>query len=94
MIRNKFFSFNRDLSDINRDGQLELDEFIIAMHLIELFKNGITLPAVLPQDIIPAKFRKVNLTRSDSSASTGSRGRSGSVSDDPLGIFTILYYLF
>lgn len=82
------------MSDINKDGQLELDEFIIAMHLINLFKSGVTLPSVLPEDMIPAKFRKVNLTRSDSTASTGSRGRSGSVSnDDPLGNAYSLFFL-
>ncbi|XP_066912106.1 intersectin-1-like isoform X2 [Clytia hemisphaerica] len=71
-----------ELSDINKDGRLELDEFIIAMHLIDLFKAGIALPPTLPNDIIPAKFRKVNLGRSDSTASTGSQGRGSN--DDPL----------
>ena len=76
---------------MNKDGQLELEEFIIAMHLIDLFKSGVTLPTVLPQDMIPAKFRKVNLTRTDSSTSSGSRGRSESISEDPLG--NLLNYL-
>jgi len=71
------------MSDINKDGRLELDEFIIAMHLIDLVKSGVTLPAVLPQDMIPAKFRNINLTRSDS---IGSGGRSSSISEDPSGM--------
>lgn len=69
-----------DLSDIDKDGRLELEEFIIAMHLIDLCKSGILLPQALPTDIIPPKFRNINLSRSDS---TGSRERTSSGNEDP-----------
>ncbi len=48
------FFFSRDLSDINKDGNLDLDEFMIAMHLIETVKAGQPVPASLPQNLIPA----------------------------------------
>lgn len=41
------------LSDIDRDGQLALDEFCTAMHLVVLRKNGIELPSQLPATLLP-----------------------------------------
>ncbi|KAH9633878.1 hypothetical protein HF086_002909 [Spodoptera exigua] len=41
------------LSDINKDGMLTLEEFSIAMHLIVLRRNNIPVPDVLPACLVP-----------------------------------------
>ncbi|OQR67045.1 hypothetical protein BIW11_13760 [Tropilaelaps mercedesae] len=41
------------LADIDRDGQLALDEFCTAMHLVVLRRNGIHLPSQLPPQLLP-----------------------------------------
>jgi len=44
---------NRQLSDVNRDGALSLDEFCTAMHLVVLRRNDIELPDTLPPVLQP-----------------------------------------
>jgi len=44
---------NRQLSDVNRDGALSLDEFCTAMHLVVLRRNDIELPDTLPPMLQP-----------------------------------------
>ena len=44
---------NRQLSDVNRDGALSLDEFCTAMHLVVLRRNDIELPDSLPPVLQP-----------------------------------------
>ncbi|KAG8450212.1 hypothetical protein GDO86_002741 [Hymenochirus boettgeri] len=46
-----------NLSDIDQDGKLTAEEFILAMHLIDLAMSGQPLPPVLPPDYIPPSFR-------------------------------------
>ena len=42
------------LSDVDGDGMLDLNEFILAMHLTNArVKAGITLPATLPPELLP-----------------------------------------
>jgi hypothetical protein len=42
------------LSDIDKDGKLDLDEFLMAMHLTEIVRDkGIMLPDMLPSTLIP-----------------------------------------
>jgi len=41
------------LSDIDRDGMLDADEFALAMHLVGLKLEGHELPADLPAHLIP-----------------------------------------
>ncbi|KAL1916395.1 uncharacterized protein VTP21DRAFT_5586 [Calcarisporiella thermophila] len=43
-----------DLSDIDKDGQLDFDEFCIAMRLVYNALNGVEIPAVLPHNLIPS----------------------------------------
>ncbi|XP_075994783.1 intersectin-2-like [Genypterus blacodes] len=45
------------LADVDKDGQLRADEFILAMHLVDMAKTGRPLPLTLPQDLIPPSFR-------------------------------------
>ncbi|XP_061667407.1 intersectin-2-like [Syngnathoides biaculeatus] len=46
-----------NLADVNKDGQLRADEFILAMHLVDMAKTGRPLPLTLPQDLIPPSLR-------------------------------------
>lgn len=47
----------RTLSDVDKDGKLNCDEFCIAMHLIDIVRMGQVLPAKLPPELIPGKSR-------------------------------------
>lgn len=46
-----------NLSDIDQDGKLTAEEFILAMHLIDMAMSGLPLPPLLPPDLIPPTFR-------------------------------------
>ncbi|KAM9321028.1 intersectin-1 [Gastrophryne carolinensis] len=48
-----------NLSDIDQDGKLTAEEFILAMHLIDVAMSGQPLPPVLPADYVPPSFRRV-----------------------------------
>lgn len=43
----------RQLSDLNRDGELSLEEFCIAMHLVVLRRHEIEIPDRLPFSLMP-----------------------------------------
>ncbi|XP_070606479.1 intersectin-1 isoform X3 [Erythrolamprus reginae] len=58
-----------NLSDIDQDGKLTAEEFILAMHLIDMAMSGQPLPPVLSPEYIPPSFRRV---RSGSGASVTS----------------------
>ncbi|XP_044024305.1 intersectin-2a isoform X2 [Siniperca chuatsi] len=45
------------LADVDKDGQLQGDEFILAMHLVDMAKAGRPLPLTLPQDLVPPSLR-------------------------------------
>jgi len=47
-----------NLSDIDKDGNLTCEEFILSMHLIDMVKAGDTLPITLPLELIPLNYRK------------------------------------
>ena len=46
-----------DLSDIDRDGFLDKDEFAVAMYLITQAKHGKPIPATLPPNVVPPTKR-------------------------------------
>mmetsp|Transcript_60626 Transcript_60626/g.100671 ORF Transcript_60626/g.100671 Transcript_60626/m.100671 type:complete len:546 (-) Transcript_60626:328-1965(-) len=46
-----------NLSDIDRDGSLDQDEFAVAMHLTRECASGRPLPTVLPQTLVPPSKR-------------------------------------
>lgn len=46
-----------DLADIDKDGQLDLNEFVIALYLSDIVKGGHPLPNVLSDDMIPPDKR-------------------------------------
>nr|XP_018916715.1 PREDICTED: intersectin-1 isoform X1 [Bemisia tabaci]XP_018916716.1 PREDICTED: intersectin-1 isoform X1 [Bemisia tabaci] len=47
-----------DLSDMDSDGQLSCDEFVLAMHLCDLARSKQKIPSPLPIDLIPPAFRR------------------------------------
>uniref|UniRef100_A0A8C3PVB0 Intersectin-1 n=1 Tax=Chrysolophus pictus TaxID=9089 RepID=A0A8C3PVB0_CHRPC len=50
-----------NLSDIDQDGKLTAEEFILAMHLIDVAMSGQPLPPVLPPEYIPPSFSLILL---------------------------------
>ena len=60
-----------DLSDINSEGQLNREEFAVAMHLIrqQKFKKG-PLPQTLPTNLIPPSMRRQPIAPPQSTAPT------------------------
>ncbi|XP_059501402.1 intersectin-2-like isoform X2 [Stegostoma tigrinum] len=46
-----------NLADIDQDGKLKAEEFILAMYLIEMAKSGLPLPLSLPPELTPPPFR-------------------------------------
>ncbi|XP_075288574.1 intersectin-1 isoform X3 [Opisthocomus hoazin] len=61
-----------NLSDIDQDGKLTAEEFILAMHLIDVAMSGQPLPPVLPPEYIPPSFRRVRSGSGISAVSSGS----------------------
>jgi len=45
------------LSDIDHDGMLDIDEFALSMHLINIKLDGHDLPADLPEHLVPPSKR-------------------------------------
>lgn len=44
--------FYRELSDVTRDGQLNVNEFIVACKLIQMKLRGYNIPPVLPAPLL------------------------------------------
>ncbi|XP_045140769.1 intersectin-1 isoform X3 [Echinops telfairi] len=61
-----------NLSDIDQDGKLTAEEFILAMHLIDVAMSGQPLPPALPPEYIPPSFRRVRSGSGISSISSSS----------------------
>jgi len=51
----------RQLSDVTKDGALSLAEFKLAMHLVVLRRNNITLPKKLPPSLVPPAVSPVQI---------------------------------
>ena len=47
-----------NLADIDKDGKLSVEEFIVAMHLCELGQKGEPLPDLLPISLVPPNLRR------------------------------------
>ncbi|XP_042177236.1 intersectin-2-like [Oncorhynchus tshawytscha] len=45
------------LADVDKDGQLRAEEFILAMHLVDMVTTGCPLPLTLPSDLVPPCLR-------------------------------------
>lgn len=47
------------LSDIDKDGFLDMDEFALAMHLIQIKVEGHDLPVEIPDHLVPPSKRDI-----------------------------------
>merc|ERR1711874_497655 len=47
-----------NLADIDKDGKLSVEEFIVAMHLCEMGMKGEPLPTQLPLNLVPPSMRR------------------------------------
>ncbi|XP_029001279.1 intersectin-2b isoform X2 [Betta splendens] len=45
------------LADVDKDGKLKAEEFILAMHLVDMAKSGQPLPLTLPTEFVPPSQR-------------------------------------
>ncbi|XP_053214714.1 intersectin-1-like isoform X2 [Panonychus citri] len=54
------------LADVDVDGRLTCDEFVLATHLIDMVKAGTPLPNVLPPELIPPSLRRRSSSGSQS----------------------------
>ncbi|XP_050307151.1 intersectin-1 isoform X3 [Anthonomus grandis grandis] len=66
------------LSDMDADGRLGCEEFVLAMHLCEQAQVGTLPPAKLPPDLVPPSFRRPART-----ASISSQGSTVHADQDP-----------
>ncbi len=73
------------MSDIDADGRLSCDEFVLSMHLCDVVRTGEKLPDVLPPDLIPPTFRRPSLMTGGSTAVLSPTGAS---KNDSVGSFT------
>uniref|UniRef100_A0A668A8C6 Intersectin 2b n=1 Tax=Myripristis murdjan TaxID=586833 RepID=A0A668A8C6_9TELE len=48
------------LADVDKDGKLKAEEFILAMHLVDMAKSGQPLPLTLPNELVPPSQRYVD----------------------------------
>ena len=70
----------RALSDIDNDGRLSLEEFIVSGYMCELATKGEPLPATLPLNLIPPRYRRNNAASSDTVSTPGSAQGDGTMS--------------
>lgn len=68
------------LSDMDADGRLGCDEFVLAMYLCDLALSGETIPPKLPLELIPPTFRKGSTIHSRHGSVVSQGSRHGSVS--------------
>ena len=45
-----------NLSDVDQDGHLNLHEFVVAMFLVDMVKQGHKLPAALDPEMVPPRI--------------------------------------
>jgi epidermal growth factor receptor substrate 15 len=64
------------MSDIDKDGQMDSEEFAVAMHLIYKALDGHPLPPSLPNNLIPPSKRR-KLSKSPGSSSSSLQYMSG-----------------
>jgi len=51
----------RGLSDLDVDGRLSCDEFVLAMHLCDIARSGEKVPDVLPLELRPPQMRRASV---------------------------------
>ncbi|XP_073258737.1 intersectin-1-like [Porites lutea] len=51
-----------NLSDLDKDGQLNIEEFALAMHFVEIAKLGQPLPPSVPPELLPPSYQSRQAT--------------------------------
>lgn len=74
-----------NLADVDADGQLTLEEFILANHLIDCVRRGEPLPDILPPNLIPPSSRGLPSLSSTSSLSSSMPSLSAGMMPAPMG---------
>ncbi|KAF6206524.1 hypothetical protein GE061_017758 [Apolygus lucorum] len=74
------------LSDTDADGRLSCEEFVLALHLCDLARNGETLPATLPPNLIPPTLKRIRQNSLGSNSSA-----PGDVGDPMAGIGQVTF---
>lgn len=59
MLPNSVLGKIWSLADVDKDGMLDLEEFALAMHLINVKLDGHDLPAGLPEHLLPPRHRNL-----------------------------------
>ena len=75
----KTFSSRPSTLFAGQDGKLNLEEFILAMHLCEMGQKGEPLPDPLPINLVPPSLRRTWQGQQNGSAA----GTPGSVASQP-----------
>ncbi|CAF1284342.1 unnamed protein product [Rotaria magnacalcarata] len=71
------------LSDIDKDGMLDIDEWALSQHLVKIKLEGHELPNVLPDHLIPpSKRHLINKTDNSAGSSYGNNGLYPSVASN------------
>lgn len=71
------------LSDMDSDGRLGCEEFVLAMYLCDMASQGDPIPTTLPPDLVPPSFRKSSRHGSITGVVSS---RHGSVSSQGAGV--------
>ncbi|XP_074601027.1 dynamin associated protein 160 isoform X2 [Brevipalpus obovatus] len=74
-----------NLADVDADGQLTVEEFILANHLIDCVRRGEPLPDILPPHLIPPSSRGLPSLSSTSSLSSSMPSLSAGMMPTPMG---------
>lgn len=81
------------LSDMDADGRLGCEEFVLAMYLCDMASQGDPIPTTLPPDLVPPSFRKqgsrhgsITGVVSSRHGSVSSQGASAVESDPSAGL--------
>uniref|UniRef100_A0A1B6KVP3 Intersectin-1-like n=1 Tax=Graphocephala atropunctata TaxID=36148 RepID=A0A1B6KVP3_9HEMI len=72
------------LADMDTDGRLSSEEFVLAMHLCDLARSGEKIPVPLPADLVPPSLRRQRQNSIPSAAEMGDplAGMSGVTFED------------
>ena len=68
----------RHLSDLDKDGQLNIEEFALAMHFVEIAKLGQPLPPSVPPELLPPSYQSRQATVTNFPPAQDGRERSDS----------------
>ncbi|CAH3182444.1 unnamed protein product [Porites lobata] len=66
------------LSDLDKDGQLNIEEFALAMHFVEIAKLGQPLPPSVPPELLPPSYQSRQATVTNFPPAQDGRERSDS----------------